>query len=411
MAKCKNAKLFDKIGIEKMDNTTEVDIEVLHDLSDCKKINTKNYVTASAGKYQRTIKPTNIFECQRTANITSGTYTFNAASGNAVYALPYDGNEYAAGIITLYAKGETSVTLTISDTDEFTNADVYTVSNGVDAGGDFKMFAFDLASTPTSEAGTGWTPSATVNYIKVATTKAGAGISSIMISDDPEDFDLSQVVKIGCLSELANDISLDIKEATCLSSGYDTESEPSLEYTITGKKLTPNFQCLNPMRRKGSNTRGFDITTVENVFTDGKVVLGDYATAECGFVMAQEVGGDLFAKTSLPTKSVDPEHFSVIGNTLYFNELNEGKSILVSYPREVEITEYVGDFDNINEVRCRISYPMTLTNGKTTRFVINRALITSYPQGLSTDEAELSVSFQAQKDSEGFYWRENEIAD
>ena len=123
--KCKNEKLLAKIGKEKLTKTTEVDFTVLNPLDDCRRINARDYVASEgAVEYNRYLIPDDKFNCYGDKCVNSGTLTI-PANGKAVYRVPLNALDTYLGVIAFYAIASGKITVKVSDTKTFTNADVY----------------------------------------------------------------------------------------------------------------------------------------------------------------------------------------------------------------------------------------------------------------------------------------------
>lgn len=413
--KCRNDVLMEKIGVNKLDKHVEVTLEALSNLPDCKQINTKSYVSITnddesdpTPTYNRFKTPKNQFECMRTGCTSSGTLYPGAAT--VVYRVTGDATDYAAGVITFYTIGTDPVEVMISDTNTFTNADKYTVTPGIAAADGFSAVVVDL-SQPATAVGSGWTASGAGSYISIKTA-AGQGISSIAIFDSIEDFETSRVVKIGCLTELSSDIAISAAEATCWQNGYST-SDISIERTITGNKITPNYWWLNPLHGKGSATTGFIVNTEERVVeAGGTILLSDINPDECGFLTVAipngcDVTGSQLKKLSVPTTiALDEGHYVAINNedgtvTLHFHQSLVGVTLQVSYPKLVEVEEEVGDIGNVGDVRVRYTESYTTTDGTKYVMVFNNVLVTSFPYTINEDETVFSFTITIQPDNDG----------
>lgn len=431
MARCKNDALLAKIGVNKITKDMEVDFTVLTTLPDCKRINAKAYVSVknSSGTdvvptFSAMTRPANQFECMGGNCVNSGTLYPTVSGGTVVYHAPFDATEFANGVITFYTKGVTSAEVTVSSDSAFTNADKYTVTPGAAADDGFSAVIVDLSSTPTT-VGTGWAPSATGVYISIKATGTAAdiGISSISIFDEKEDFETNAVVKISCLTDISGDIDIDAAEETCWTGGYDTEGL-TFERTITGKALTPNYWLLNPLLGKGTATKGFEITSVERtVAADGsygKITLADLYQAECGFVGVAladncDVTEGMLTRLNVPAPiAMDEKHFIVIPGEdnltdIYFNTAMVGQTVVISYPKEVEIEELVADVDNVGTRRVRMSYVEVQTDGAKWVYVYDNVLVTSFPQSITEDETEFEFTIAIKKDESGHFYRKYRI--
>lgn len=428
MARCKNDLLMKKIGVEKLNNLQEVDFTVLNELPDCRRINASKRLTAG-GTYNRYRIPENQFECMRQGCVNSGTL-FNEGA-DALYQAQFDATEFAAGVVTFYVTGadEGTVTFKIGDTDALTDADVYEIPLTDLAGGrdGYKAVVVDLASTPTSQEGAGWTPNATGAFISIAVAPAAGqpttdiGISSIFIFDDIADFETTNTVKIGCLTTVGGAWELDAAEQTCFSTGgYDETTINNFEMTVTGKALTSNYMLLHPLMGKGSAVEGFDMDTIEKTVEAegdfGVVVLADKDVLECGFLSVAlgdscNVADSALTALSVPSKmDIDEGHYIVEeqadGTTkVYFNKAHVGAPVVISYPKKVEVEEWEISEDNAGSRKVRLSYARTWTDGTKWRFVFDNVLVTSFPDEITEEESEFEFTIVIQKDATGRFGR------
>lgn len=436
MTRCKNDTLISKIGVQKLQKTTEVEFSVNNYLPDCRRILASKFINNVTATFDRFASPANQFECVRKGCVNSGTlYNSGAAT---VYKAKWDAVEFANGIITFYTIGSNgNATVQISDSEAFTNADSYTIdlSKLQDGADGYKAVVVDLSQTPT-QVGDGWTPNHVAAYIKITLTAASGdtasemGISSIAVFDTLDDFEASATVRMACLSTLAGG-SLDFEavEATCFGdAGIDDEAIDSFEQTMTGKALTPNYMILNPLFGKGEATSGWDTENVEKVIEAGTgddagygvVVLADKASDECGFISVARadncnVTDAHMVELSVPNRvTIDSKHFFVIDNedgsaTVYFNEALVGQTVVISYPQEAEVEEYVFDADNVRYKNTRMSYTKTWTDGVKYRFVFDNVLITSFPTEVTDEETEFEFTVTIQKDATGRFGRAYKI--
>lgn len=421
--KCKNDAFMKMVGGEKLNKSLEVDFDVQRNLPDCNRINASKFVSTAAEStnYDQYTVPTNQFECLNPNCVNSG--VLHNGGARTVYRV-MEGENFAAGVITFYVTEDvTSATVVISDTEAGTNGWSYTVTPGRAVNG-FKPVVVDLAKTPT-EVGEGWTPSDAPAYIAITLTGGtDAGLSSIAIFDDMEDFQTSTHVKVSCLTSIDGSWDLDVAESTCFNNGYDTSSRPTFEKTVTGTKVTANHWRLNPLYKKGSATKGFDIVTEERTVKAGTgygvIVLADMDQNECGFVSVQLADGcDIFDldKLSLPiVVDLDGSRYVLVDNgdgttSVIFNEMHVGRKMLISYPKVVDVEEFDISMDDINEVRTRMSYIRRYTDGSKYRFVFDNVLITSFPDAISEDEGEFAFTVSIQPDAYGRYGKAYKIID
>lgn len=421
--KCKNDAFMKMVGSEKLDKKLEVDFDVQHNLPDCNRINAKKYVSteAESPSYDQYVMPQNMFECLNPNCVNSGVLYNSGAK--TVYKAGA-GEDFSAGVITFYVTEDvTSAVVTLSDTQAGTNAWSYTVTPGRAVNG-FKPVVVDLTKTPTV-VGEGWTPSDAPTYIGIALTGNGnTGLSSIAIFNELEDFQTSTHVKVSCLTSIDGSWDLDVAESTCFNNGYDTSSRPSFEKTVTGNKVTSNYWRMNPLYKRGSAVEGFDIVTEERTVKSadgyGSVLLSDMNQNECGFFSAMVADGcatDQLDKLSLPMLvDLDGGHYLLVDNgdgttSVIVNEMYVGKKLLISYPKTVEVEEFIISADDINEVRTRMSYTRKYTDGQKYRFVFDNVLITSFPDALTEEEGEFAFTVSIQPDAYGRYGRAYKIID
>lgn len=433
--RCNLDALIKKVGIDKLSKEVEVSFALHRNLPDCRKINTRKYVatdeTGTLG-YNALKKPVNRFECMRKGCVNSGTLAMNTASKSVTFKAQWDATEYAAGAVAFYvdttglgaADFPITLTMTIGEAQALANADVYTrtlaASEVTDDG--FIPVVIDLAKTPTSDEGNGWTPGA-VTYIKLMANKV-VGYSSIAIYDTIEDFMTNDVVKVGCLSDIGGSFDVNAIAATCLNAGYD-DSVDSFTYNVTGTTVTPNYWKLNPMIGKGTETEGFEIVTSKKTIVTsggyGKITLSDLFQDECGYVTVQkaedcDITDSFFKQLGVPTLvALDEDQFQIIKNAdgttdLYFNSAVVGGEVLVSYPRMADVEEEVLSSENIGETRVRMTVPVVTTDGVNYIYIFDNVLITSFPFTINnSSETSFSFTITIQRDDAGFFARRRRI--
>ena len=418
MARCNNEELIRKVSLAKLKKSTEIDLALLRDLPDCRIIKAKAY-TAISGTYtwDNYERPVNRFECMPKGCSTSGTLNL-VANETGTYRIPGDAREVAAGVITFYVKGTapTTVTVKVSDSDTFTNADVYTVS-AVFADDGYAPIVIDLTKEPDSVEGNGWTAEA-VSYIQISLSKVG-GVSTIGFFEAMEDFELNQTVKLSCMSSIGGTFDIPTIEARCAEAQYD-ENVNSVSFPVTAALVSSNWLFLNPLMGKGTADEGFMMTTVKKTVeayaVDGKdygrIILTDAAEA-CSFFAIQRVDGcdpDLLTEISMPTiQDFDIMHFQKIetanGVELIFNADLVGVEMLVSYPKAVEAEEYVLNTDNLNEVRVRMTVPYMAESagveGVKYVLVANNVLVTSVPFTVTDQDTSFPFTFTILRDQDG----------
>ena len=422
--KCKNEKLLAKIGKEKLTKNIEVDFTVLNPLDDCRRINARDYVASEgAVEYNRYLIPDDKFNCYGDKCVNSGTLTI-PANGKAVYRVPLNALDTYLGVIAFYAIASGKITVKVSDTKTFTNADVYEPAYIQSSG--FTPVVVDLSQAPKSTEGTGWTYEEGKNvYIEISSA-SGVKVSTIMLFESIEAFDTMNVVKIACLTSIDGAWANDLAEDTCVQEGdYDTEN-PSYEFTITGKLLTGNYNILNPMDNKGDKTTGWQIASISKTtkVVSGKyggkafITLDDMDQDECGFLSVQiedycHTTDSQMIRLNLPVAddiALDDRHYIVIKNSDGTTDLVFGLAadmkMLISYPQMANIEHYVGNLNNMVGKIVRMSFPEFMTDGTKYVNVLNNLKVTSFPWNLANEEGEFEITLAVKRDvNDNFYER------
>lgn len=424
--RCNNAEVLNKIGLNALETTTELDFRLRKDLPDCRKINTRNLTGASgAYTYNKYRKPVNRFECDRKGCVTTGVLMMAAVDETATFRAMYDATEFADGVVTFYvypdaaATFPVTVTFKIANEDTFVNADVYTVQITQDMVADdgFVPVQINLANTPASVEGTGWAPSATGAYLQMSADQI-VGYSSISIYDSVDDFDLLEVVTMSCLTTIGGTFDLEVVAQRCQEAKYNDQID-TLNFPVTGSQITPNFMNLFPMVRKGDRNRGYKMTTVKRTIgADGKIILADVNQDVCGYMTVQAADScdvDTYThSSSINQADLDDGHFMVVKNAdgtteVVFNTSQAGMEVLVRYPMQVEIEEMVANADNLNSSQLSLTVPYSLKSKAGVQEVIlvfDNVFVTSFPLTL-TSEAENSFAFTLAigRDDEGNFMR------
>lgn len=429
MAKCSNTELFKKIGQKLIDDMSEIEFVLYNELPNCKTINAGKYISVSGNAaYDRYNVPENKFECNPMACVNSGTLMLTESSENVVYKAQFNAIEFSAGVITFYVKGNGTagtVTVLVSDTSSFTNANSYTLNYGASTG--FIPMLLDLNSAPT-DVGDGWTPTSKGAYIKFTfgTSSSNVGISSITILDTYDDLATSDVVKIGCLTDISGTIDIPAITRQCSTASYDT-SNLSFTRTINGKLLTPNYHKLNPMFGKAVSQDGSVQHTIRaTVGSDGTVVISDMNLEDCGAISAQRTDvceADLAMLTRLYTpvritENLSVEYFQIVNDeangtaTFYFSTSLAGKEVLISYPKKVNVDRYAANVNNVGDVRVMARFNGSYVDNRGSMdvvYTLPNVLITSFPWNITRTEQDFSFTISIQPDAEGNYYYMDKI--
>lgn len=429
MARC-NETRFHSYSKAKIDTSTEVTFDLQEAVDDCNRINTKSYVSVVGNaSYKRLEKPENKVECYESRCRNTATLHVTAKDAQkaaAIFRLGINAVDFAAGFVTFYVQlpdgiESQKLEFSISETSDFVNADTYNVTiDEVDAER-YAIVTVSLATTPDNVAGEGWTASQKGAYIKIANTVAAQeiAISSISIFDSLTDIMMGATLKLSCLSEITNDITAEVTEATCEDSGYDTSSDPALEITLTGKMVSGDYWKLNPYAKKGLETEAFTINTEAFTATaeNGYAILtlADHYQRECGFVGVQlDEPCDVGEATLDRIPYMNGFDYSTLNDRQYMLKTNDdgtstiyvsadyvGRKLLVSYPRNAEVDEILITKEALGNRRVRMSYPQKFSDGTEYNMVYNNVLITSFPGGFSSDESDISVTVRLLNDKDG----------
>lgn len=428
MGRCKNETLLRKINIPKLTKEhSEVSFTILHDLDNCRRINTKDQLLEDKGTYNKYLVPKNRFECLGEGCVNTGTFLIaaDAATNEVEYYAKFDMTEVASGAITFYVydanKAARTLTVLIGEAQGLANADQYSVSiaaTDYDEDG-FAPVIIDLSQTPT-DVGNGWTPNEIGAYIKISASDA-FGVSSISLFESMEDFATIDVVKVGCLSSVGGTLDPSLIESACNKAKYNDQMG-GLSFNVTGRNATPNYWKLNPMAGKGKAAKGFIIATVEKTIgQDNTVTLADLYQDECRFISVQLKNAcdaweteltQIFAPVGMT--NLAPDHYQVIkqadGSTkLKFAAGLAGQDILVSYPREADVDETVVNTDFLNSTHVSMAVPVCEEGRVMRMLVFNNVYITSFPYSLSENDTDFSFSINIQPDRGGDYFHNYKI--
>lgn len=455
MNKCNlNRFVAQKVGYNKVEKTQEVDFNLSTDIDACVKINTKNYIAyegETAPVYSRLAVPQDMINvcavkgCKNTGTLivstkNEGSETNYTHTANATFAKATNAVLISAGIVYFYVDfpkaGTYTVALTIGDIkdSELTNGDKYTQEVTVISEG-YKPISFDLSIAPSEDVGTGWNPTTSgitmqIDVSTKDTTETGymVGLSSVSIFEDVEDLATNEVVKLGCMTGIEGDDTIDAMEEQCLGAQYDT-STTSVERTITASTWTPNVMMLNPLIHRTEVTEGFYIATVEMTVEQdaenenyGSVQLADSYDEVCGFIYSSiadscNINDSILTRINNPNlMNLDERQFQVInsflnptvyveGSKLYFNKALVGKTVIISYPRAVEVEEFIATEAGINERRAQMSYTKKQSDGVVEVHVYDNVLITSFPQTINNSDSDFSFTISVQRDQNGNFFR------
>lgn len=449
MSNCVGKLVSKKVSYDKVNkDTAEVAFTIMEDIDACAKIITKRYATYGSvdgsgtlvSTYAKTKVPEDLlnicesFGCKNTGTLTVTNTATNATKGvYATFTSASDATEYMAGVMYfyLYAPSDT-VEVTISDiTDEaMENADVYKIAVSGDTTGQFIPVTVDLSKVPTSTTGDGW--QASDNGVRVKITDVNGtsvGISSISFFDSIEDLEGNEAIRLGCLTGVDGEDTIDALEETCSTAQYD-ETSPSIERTITFKTWTPNATLLNPFMHKSDETEGWFFQTVRKTIPMsadnkgyGMIHLSDLYAEECGHIYVAiddscNITDSVLHRVNNPnlmslnenqfqviTAKQNPQRSELIGGEIYFDESLIGKTVVISYPKEaLEVETYHATTVGVNNRRVKMAYTRQISDGVVEMYEYKSVLVTSFPMALSDSDSEAEITVSVQKDNNNDYY-------
>lgn len=443
MSNCIAKAVASKVSYNKLvKDTSEVAFTVMQDIDACAKIITKKYVELTneftSAVYDKTEVPEDLlnicesFGCKNTGTLhvhPSGSTSLMETQTGAVFTSASDATEYMAGVLYFYVNNNsefTKITVTISDIkdEKMENADVYIITpKTIQTGNSFMPISVDLSKTPNSTVGDGWQASDNGVRLKIEQTGTyGIKISSISFFDSIEDLEGNEAVRLGCLTGVEGEDTIDALEESCMSAQYD-ETSPSIERTITFKTWTPNAVLLNPFMHKSDEADGWFMQTVKKtVPSNGRIHLTDLYTEECGHVYVAldescNVTDSVLHRVNSPNLlDLNNNQFQVLTNKsegqvgLIGGEIRlpsnlNGKTVTISYPKEaLEVETYHATTVGVNDRRVKMAYTKTISDGVVEMYEFKNVLITSFPMSLSDSDSELEMTVSVQKDNNNDYY-------
>lgn len=401
----------------------------------------KAITRGTLGSFDPTVLPPDMIRCNEVKCHMSGTLwvTPNTGQIKVKYQIRGDYTAAAFGLhylyITYLGNDELEVTAKVSSFDDYNQTNSYsfkdTVSHNTFNVNDFVIAQFDFAD-PTkiaSQTGTGWTPSSkgiTIEYtvahknLQDTFVAEQIGISSIKTICSREELHKADNVLLSCLTSIAPNTSVDATDARCFGSGYDPDSV-SIEWSIEASTRSHNDWWINPLERRGDKTVAGIPTTREFVVeektingkTFGYFELSDLY-AGCNSVIisiGEDCRGYYLEPLSAPRLTdVSHEEFITIYNPnddfggTYLNKNHIGKTVLVTYDAEQEVTHIIADDSKLNSFEVEFTAPITGQNNQKQEWYRFYALITEHSiEHNTTDEASLSLTAQIIRRNGRFY--------
>lgn len=440
MSNCIGKTVASKVRYNKIvKDTAEVAFTVMEDIDACAKIITKKYESLTNDKTTAVFYKSNVpedllnicesFGCKNTGTLQIhpiASTTGMERKAGAVFTSASDATEYMAGVLLFYLTPSDSIdscTVEIADiTDDFfKNADKYNVSIRGNVG--TIPVTVDLSKTPSETIGEGWQASDNGVRLRITVEDYGMGISSISFFDSIEDLEGNEAIRLGCLTGVDGEDTIDALEESCMSAQYD-ETSPSIERTITFKTWTPNAVLLNPFMHKSDETEGWFFQTVKKTVPSGASIhLSDLYTEECGHVYVAiddscNTTDSVLHRVNSPNKLTlnesqfqvitakqSPDRGDLIGGEIVFNESLVGKTVVISYPKEaLEVETYHATTVGVNDRRVKMAYTKTISDGVVEMYEYRNVLVTSFPMALSDSDSELEMTISVQKDNNNDYY-------
>lgn len=441
MSNCIGRTVASKVRYNKIvKDTAEVAFTVMEDIDACAKIITKKYESLTNDKthavFYKSKVPEDLlnicesFGCKNTGTLQIGPIGSTTGMEKTVgveFTSASDATEYMAGVLLFYLTPVDNIQLCnveITDIKDelFKNADKYNVNIKGNVG--TIPVTVDLSKTPSETIGEGWQASDDGVRLRITVEDYGMGISSISFFDSIEDLEGNEAIRLGCLTGVDGEDTIDALEESCMAAQYD-ETSPSIERTITFKTWTPNATLLNPFMHKSDETEGWFFQTVKKTIpsNDARIHLSDLYTEECGHVYVAiddscNVTDSVLHRVNSPnemtlnesqfqviTAKQSPDRSDLIGAEIVFDSSLAGKTVTISYPKEaLEVETYHATTVGVNDRRIKMAYTKTISDGVVEMYEYKNVLVTSFPMALSDSDSELEMTISVQKDNNNDYY-------
>lgn len=433
--KCGTNLTHPTFGYSRMDRNDFIYVHVKGYAEPCWSAETRNGEAApgTVVMFDAYDRPEDILNCVSDCRNTGTLWV--APSGNSAgvkLSIPVNSLAFTPdGIITQYLKlpaGDFNVQMIISDIDDPNQNDAYVYSMTMQSDGNkvlLPMFELDNVAAAT-QIGAGWTPSVkgvTVTFVVTAiaptTLNTNVGFSTLNIFESRASLVQGGTVGLTCIESFADDLSLDLGDATCISSGYDQDSV-TVEKTITATLATSNFWLLNPLETKSDDVESWmpaiTTITVQPHVVDGKnygiIHISDMYQEACGWVVissGKECDEDVFESIAA-SHAIDLNLYEFILNStegyILVNEEYVGEELLITYPKTTVAEVHDITDANLLEFEAEITIPIRRTDNKQERIEFSRILVTSVNRTYSsTDNTTIEIGFTASRDRNNRFGR------
>jgi len=460
MSALRRKDLINKITKNKLNNSTVMNLNILTDLDSIVTRSFDGWENVSIGpgsdfdmRYNIHEAPTDVFQCLPSGCTNSGRLELSAlptgtpANYRTVGTkISTDATQFVTGIVTFYVwlPESTSVHVLLS------LGSIHGGANPGDVGASgwdqvitsvsegWYPVIFDLAEFPNAwSLGHNWIPDTAGVSINIGIAPAGlltgvntmdtskVGLSTLRIFRDLSDFQVNEVVQLGCLTDISGDISIDTTESTCLGAAYD-DSNLGFEITVTAELVTENVDRLNMLSAISDNTEGWYIEqntlTVQETERDGIrfgfIQVADISPDECGFLLLQRADNcnvldARINRVQVPTAQViNQTQFIVLKEIegdlttrgfILVHESLIGQDVNISYPKWAIVEEYVWDGSKIHSTRVRMTYPVVLNDNTIETRLFENVLVTSFPNTIGRDTTTFPFTFVIQRDLSGAF--------
>lgn len=431
-------------GYGKQDKSNVVIARVSEGINYLTEMSTKQWraiTTGTLGFFDPVTLPPDMIRCNEVKCHMSGTLWVTPNSGKIAVKYQIRGDYTAAAFglhylyLTYLGNDQLKVTAKVSSYDDYEQANSYSFTDIVKHNtfneNDFVVAQFDFADPNkiAAQTGTGWTPSNhgitieyTVEHVNGNDTflSEQIGISSIKTICSREELHKADNVLLSCLTSIAPNTSVDATDARCFGAGYDPTSV-SVEWTIEATTRSNNDWWINPLERRGDKTIA-GIPTTREFVVEEKVVNGKTfgyfelsdLYAGCNSVIIS-VGEDCRGYYLEPLNTpriaeVSQEEFITLYNPnddfggTYLNKNHIGKTVLVTYDAEQEVSHIIADDTKLNSFEVEFIVPITGQSNNKQEWYRFYALITEHSIEFNeTDEASLSLTAQIVRRNGRFY--------
>lgn len=446
MSVCDNKILIEKLTTSPLDNDTEIHVTVLSNLTACTAVNTRDFafttaVPGTARSFNEYLRPHDEFQCLPEGCVNSGTLQVTGGIGATVWAgttISTDATKFVAGILTFFtylrAPGTQTIRVSISDFEDpgFNDADIYEYEATALLAG-FVPIAIDLAEAPSSITGSGWSDSDLGINIRIEVDPVSTGtqgyayLSSLRIFNSLLDFRVNETVIMGCVENITGDNTVDVTTSTCFGASVD-ENSASFDRDVLARAITPNWNILSPMMRRGEATEGSIPKTVQlrvrETVRDGKtfgmVRITNINPDECRFLYAQLADScdvkdsQKFLSSSPVAISITPTDFirlsgintpAVDQGVLLFHESLIGEEVRISYPKKVSVSEWIADGRDANRRRTNVMVVRKVKGEIEMIDTYSNVIVTSFPDTNTRDETDFNLAFSVQRDRDGEFFK------